>query len=155
MMPQAVQFLYMGVRNSSGIQELQLDCNSFASAEAIIMVRAAANRPSLVKFRMDLRKALNNYDTERVAQELPALQLKERCVCAPLQSPTRIQSNAASQARRAVLEGIQNNFHLCQLRVDLDLDEDIEFYLDLNRSGRLHLLLLDRSCGMTIACSIQ
>jgi hypothetical protein len=74
-----------------------------------------------------------------IADELPLLCLTTLDIANS--KPTNTASKAFQLARAAFRQGVRNNFHLCQLKLTfLGYDEQIEFYLELNRYGRLRLL---------------
>ncbi len=64
-----------------------------------------------------------------------------------------VGSKVAAQARAAILSVLKNNnYHLQNLKLqDLELGQEIEFYLDLNRCGRLQFIGGEENGGLAPA----
>jgi hypothetical protein len=138
----ACQALANGLRTNGCIQELNLFHRGMQFPNALKLVRAATNHPSLQKLSLDLNLSISLVEVGQLVDVLGTLHLKEfvtsfRC----LWSASEEQSERSTQARGALLEGVRNNFVLHELKIPtLGLMDEIEFYLKLNRLGRRGLI---------------
>ncbi len=140
---EACQALAEGLRNSTTIQELRFNYSCFTAAQALLLVRAVTNHPSMTKLYIGVDTGHDLGQMKHIADEIPSLNLTTLDIGSNLETmPTKNTASKAYQlALAAFQQGIKNNFHLCHLRFTfLGFDEQIEFYLDLNRYGRLRLL---------------
>jgi hypothetical protein len=132
-----------GLRNSTTIQELQINFACFTTAQALLLVRAVTNHPSMAELQIFFRNDLDMNQLKLIADEIPSLRLtllNIRCFyMEPMTTTTAIK--AYDLARVTLQQGMKHNFHLCKLDIALlDEDKQIQFYLELNRFGRLQIL---------------
>ncbi len=140
---EASQALADGLRHSTTIQELQFNCSCFTAAQALLLVRAVTNHPSMTKLYIGTDTGHDLGQMKLIADEIPFLRLTTLVIGSNLETmpTTKTTSKAYQLALTMFQQGIKNNFHICHLRFTfLGFDEQIEFYLDLNRYGRLRLL---------------
>jgi hypothetical protein len=135
--------LAQGLANNSFIQELHLfHCTSIRFTDALQLMRAVANHPSLRKVFFNFRDLVLSFTEIKLIAEvvLPSIKLKEFRVKASSTS-YGTGSILANLAKSALMESITNNFYLHHFDFpDLGLNNRINFYLDLNQCGRLHLM---------------
>jgi hypothetical protein len=150
----ACQALANGLRTNGCIQELNLFHRGMQFPNALELVRAATNHPSLQKLSLDLNLSISLVEVGQLADVLGTLHLKEfvtnfRCSWSGSEEQStnfrcwwsEVQSERSTQARGALLEGVRNNFCLHELKIPtLGLMDEIEFYLKLNRLGRRGLI---------------
>jgi hypothetical protein len=131
-----------GLRDNRYLQELNLYHREMQFPNALELVRAAANHPSLQKLSLDLNLSVSLVEVRQLADVLGLLHLKEfltdfRCSW----SDSEKTSEFFAQAHGALLEGVGKNFFLHKLTIPtLDLTEEIGFYMELNRLGRIGLI---------------
>jgi hypothetical protein len=140
---EACRALAGGLRNSTAIQELRCSYNCFNSSHVLLLVRAVTNHPSMTS--LGLCMDVSSIDLgflKLIADEIPLLRLTAFDVYNISETtPPNPESKAFFLVRRAFQDGVMNNLHLCQLTLSfLGDDEEIEFYMELNRLGRLRVL---------------
>jgi hypothetical protein len=134
--------LAQGLANNSFIQELYLSHSSVRFTDALQLMRAVTNHPSLQKVYFDFHQMILWFNEIKLIAEavLPSIILKEFRVKASSTS-YGTESILAKLAKTALMESIANNIYLHHFDFpDLGLNDHINFYLDLNRCGRLHLM---------------
>jgi hypothetical protein len=131
-----------GVRSNRSLQELNLFHRYLQFPHALEVVRAATNHPSLQKLTLSLKLSISLIEVGQLAAALGTLQLKEfltdfRC----LPSSDEEKSEQFMQVRDALLEGVKSNVYLHKLTIPgLGLEQEIQFYIEQNRLGRLGLI---------------
>lgn len=134
-------------RDDSPIQSLDLSWNFIGPLGAQRLIRAAATKRALVDLNTELNRNIGFEGMRMVGEELANLKLRELCVdgCAnwvhhdnETSPAAQAQVVARDRARQAIIRGIQANVHLYQIRVYFleNFQEAIQFYLNLNKSGR-------------------
>lgn len=143
---QACQALANGLRQNNTLKELDLANNGLNSAGAHLLIEGIAHHPSLVKFSIANNPDIGFQGILLVAQGLPLLRVEEINLrgCAK-RIDTDVASNESKalivKASQALIASVKENVYLLELNLeDMDLAdgcrEEINFYLELNNSGR-------------------
>ncbi len=131
-----------GLRRNTSLQTFRLrnPCVSFPNA--LRLVRAITNHPSLKKVSLSLDRSISYDEVAALAGALRFSHLREFktdfCIRAlPAESDADEAIAAKQRAHNALLDVVKHNLQIQQLRLtELAVDEEITFYLDLNRYGR-------------------
>jgi hypothetical protein len=151
-------------KDDSPIQELDLSWNCFGPLGAQQLMRAAATKSALLVLNLELNGNIGFEGMRMVGEELPNLTLRELYVdgCANWMhyadensAAAKAQLVARDRARQAIISGIQANVYLYQIRVYFleNFQEAIQFYLNLNKSGR-YLLGENNELAPTLWCRV-
>jgi hypothetical protein len=146
------------IRQNTFIQKLYLFENGIDSAGVLLLLRSVTNHPSMITLGLGQSTRLDLVTAKLAAQLLPMLRLRELYVSAVqyLASDISPQSKKAyNEARDALVEGVQNNFYLCEMMFPwLGVRDNVDFYLDMNRLGRLHWMQDGQNLSPTLWCRV-
>jgi hypothetical protein len=130
-----------GVRSNRSLHELNLFHRYLQFPNALEVVRAVANHPSLRKLTLHLKLSISLIEVGQLAAVLGTLQLKEFLTdfryLPSSDEEEEEKSEHFMQVRHALLEGVKSNFYLHKLTIPaLGLEQEIQYYIEQNRLGR-------------------
>ncbi len=144
------------IRQNTFIQKLYLSKNGIDSAGVLLLLRSVTNHPSMITLELRLSTRLDLVTVKLAAQLLPTLRLRELYFSAVQYFASDItpqSKKAYNEARHALVEGVQNNFYLCELTFPwLGVQDKVDFYLDMNRLGRLNWMQDGQNLSPTLWC---
>jgi hypothetical protein len=131
-----------GLRRNTSLQTFRLRNPFVGFPNALRLVSAITNHPSLKKVSLSLDQSISYDEVAALAGALRFSHLREFktdfCIRAlPAEADADEAIAAKQRAHNALLDVVKHNLQIQQLRLtELAVDEEITFYLDLNRYGR-------------------
>lgn len=154
---EACQALAHGLRRNNVLKDLDLANNGIDSMGAQLLIQAIAYHPSLIKLSLAGNPEMGYTGLQLIAQELPRLRLEGLKLGGCVNSSTATDA-LIKKTGQALLEGVKENVYLLELDLEqADLSDDcldeIDFYLEVNNSGR-NLIHKSDTFAPTLWCHI-
>jgi Ran GTPase-activating protein (RanGAP) involved in mRNA processing and transport len=151
-----------GLQQNTSLKEIDLSNNGIDAIGARLLMRGMANHPSITKLYLSNNRNIGYQGLCYIGNELPNLRIKELDLkeCTLREADPSLLVTIASQreAGQALVNGIKENLYLTHLTLSdwalpTGFNEELEFYMDLNRSGR-YLLGSNHGLAPAIWCRI-